>query len=193
MASATAWKRFPVPEFDYRSLKGLAYDPPAPIPADEADRIAAAARAGDRSVAGAYAVEPDAALLESLAFQGDPAQMILCAAPGDGARLLGRSNAWYNQRAYFLDRNAADAATLLEWRTPRPNNTRFGPEDGLAPPDAALYLLSGRILANHALSNRLMIQSGWSGDGRSGFRVIAACDSGANDFHDSCFEFSWAD
>lgn len=187
-----AWKRFPVPTFDHEPLKNMAYDPPAPIANEEAARIAEAASAGDRSVAGGYAVEPDSALLERLDFQGEHRSMILCALPGPGAHLLGRSYAWFNQRAFILDRNAQDAETVYRWHTPRPMNTRFGPETGVTLDHAAIYILSGRILGNHTRANRVMIDPNWSpAKGRMGFRVAAACDEGDDHFHDSCFELSW--
>ena len=191
-----AWTRFPVPAFDPEALKKMAYNPPAPISAAEAARITKAAAAGDSSVAGGYAVEPNAALLERLNFRSPHRDMILCALPGPGAHLLGRSYAWFNQRAYILDRNAPDAETLYCWHTPRPMNTRFGPETGITLDRAMVYILSGRILSDHTRGNRVMIDRNWSpGAGRAGFRIIAACDEGSaggnGDFHNSCFELSW--
>jgi len=192
-----AWIRFPVPAFDSGPLKKMAYEPPAPISGAEAARIVKAAEAGDSSVAGGYAVEPDAALLEKLDFRGDYRTMILCALPGPGARLLGRSYAWFNQRAFILDRNAADAEILYNWRTPRPMNTRFGPETGVILDRATICILSGRILADHTRGNRVMIDHDWSpGDGLAGFRIAAACDEGGgkeggDDFRNACFELSW--
>ncbi len=187
-----AWRRFPVPEFDHRSLKGMTYIPPAPISKDEEARIVAAAIGGDASVAGAYAVAPDPALLERLSFGGDYRQMILCALPGPGAHLVARSMAWFNQRAHVLDRNAADAETLYVWRTPRTHNTRLGPDDGVTLDRAVVYLLSGRILEDCDRGNRLMIDSNWRpGAGKAGYRILAGCDKGGDNFHDSCFMLSW--
>ena len=91
-----AWKRFPVPAFDHGSLRNMSYTPPERISGEEAARIAEAAAAGDASVAGGYAVEPDQALLDSLDFRGDHREMILCALPGPGAQLVARSWAWFN-------------------------------------------------------------------------------------------------
>ena len=188
-----AWKRFPVPPFDYRPLKGLDWKQPAVISKDEEARIVAAAKAGDASVAGAYAVDPDPALLERLAFGGDHRQMILCALPGPGAHLLGRSMAWFNQRAHVLDGNTADAEVLHTWRTPRTHNTRLGPEEGVTLDRAVVYILSGRILEDHDRGNRVMIDTDWSpGDGKAGYRIVAGCDKDGDNFHDSCFMLSWA-
>lgn len=178
-----AWKRFPVPEFDHRSLKGMAYVPPEAVEAGAA---------GDGP--GAQAVEPDPALLDRLAFRGEHTRMIRCALPPGGAHLLGRSYAWYNQRAFILAGNAADAEVLHDWQTPRPMNTRFGPEDGVDLDVPAVFVLSGRILGDHVRANRVMIDSDWGlGEGRAGYRIIAACDEGDDDFNNSTFEFSWPD
>ncbi|MGI9406885.1 MAG: hypothetical protein ACR2O4_11000 [Hyphomicrobiaceae bacterium] len=188
----SAWKRFPVPEFDYRSLKGLTYAPPKAISSDDASRIVEAANASDASAAGGYAVEPDPALLERLSFAGDVRQMILCALPGDDRHLLARSNAWFNQQVFVLDANAEKGEILFDWQTPRPNNTRLGPEDGVALDRSVIYLLSGRVLDDHTRGNRLIIDADWDpGDGRQGFRVLAGCDEGEDNFHDSYFELSW--
>ena len=186
-----AWKRFPVPEFDYAPLKNLTFDSPAPVSAAEAAEIAEAA-AGGKPRCGGYAVEPNSELLERLEFHGEYRQMILCALPGPGAHLLGKSYAWFNQRAFVLDRNEADAEILLNWRTPRPMTTRFGPETGVPLDRAAIYILSGRIVGNHTRGNRMMIDKDWQPPhGGEGFRIIGACDEGADDFHDSCFEVTW--
>ena len=187
-----AWKRFPVPAFDHGALKKMTYDPPSTVEGSEASRIVDAASSGDESVAGGYAVMADPALLESLSFKGDHRDMILCALPKAGTHLLARSYAWYNQRAFLLGSNEAGAETIHSWRTPRPMNTRFGPEEGVTLDRNAVFILSGRILSDHTRGNRVMIDNDWTpGEGRQGFRVIAACDEGENDFHDACFEFSW--
>lgn len=187
------WKRFPVPEFDYRPLKGMTYTAPTPISADEAARIAAAAEAGDGAVTGGYAVEPDPKLLEALAFEGDHRIMILCALPGGDAHVLARSLAWFNQRALLLSDNSAAAEVLFDWRTPRTHNTRLGPEDGVPLDRKAVYLLNGRIVEGGMRGNRIMVDTDWdAGAGRAGFRILAGCDKGEDNFHDSYFEMSCA-
>ncbi|MEM7224467.1 MAG: hypothetical protein AAF495_15925 [Pseudomonadota bacterium] len=186
------WRRFPVTAFDHRVLKKRPYAQPTPISGEEEARIVEAAAGGDASVAGGYAVTPNGALLEALDFRGAHQDMVLCALPGPGAQLLGRSYAWFNQRAFILDRNASDAETLFNWRTPRPMNTLLGPETGVTLDRAVIYILSGRMLSDHTRGNRVMIDQDWSpGEGRAGFRVITACDEGEDNFHDSCFELSW--
>ena len=83
------WRRFRVPAFDHRALKGRPYVQPTPISGEEEARIVAAASGGDPSVAGAYAVAPNKALLARLDVRGDHQVMMLCALPGPGAHLLG--------------------------------------------------------------------------------------------------------
>lgn len=186
------WKRFPVTKFEYRVLKNRPYDPPSPISSEEEARIVDAAASGDSSVAGAYAVEPNPSLLEALGFKGEHVTMMLCALPGPGAHLQCRSYAWFNQRVFILDRNAPDAETIHDWHTPRPMNTLLGPEDGVTLNNTAVYVLNGRILSDHTRGNRVMIDPDWTpGDGKAGYRIIAACDEGDDNFHDSCLEFTW--
>lgn len=189
----TAWKRFHVPEFDHRSLKGMTFNPPEILASDKAAEIAAAANSGDAAAGGAYGVEPDAALLDKLSFGGDVRQMIQVAMPGAHKLVRARSYAWNNQRSFILDGNAADAEVIHNWRTGRPNNTRLGPDDdGTALEQSVIYLLSGRILEDGNRGNRVIVDADWNpGDGRAGVRVMAACDSGDDNFHDSYFEFSW--
>ncbi len=192
MGKKMAWKRFPVPEFDHRSLKGRNYSPPQILSKDEEDQIKSTALSGDETVAGAYAVEPDEALLDKLSFGGDYRQMIMCVLPSAGGHLLARSMAWFNQRVYILDGNNTHATVLYDWRTPRTHNTRLGPEEGIKVDQTVLYLLSGRILEGGHRGNRLMIDTDWSpSNGGNGYMVMAGCDKGGDNFHDSCFMLSW--
>ncbi len=187
------WKRFPVPEFDCSALKGLTFEPPDPISQTQALATAAQAASTDASLAGGYVVEPDTALLERLNFSGEHAVIVLCALPGSGAHLLARSRAWFNQQAFILDGNTVDAQILHDWRTPRTFNNRFGPDDGLELSCTSIWILTGRVTADHTHANRVMIDTGWIPDNnRKGFRVIAAGDTEQGRFHDSCFELAWA-
>lgn len=186
------WKRFPVPKFDHRSLRGMDFDLPAPISAGEERSIVGAARAGDRAVVGAYGVTPNPALLERLSFKGDNSQMILCVLPAGGAHLLGRSMAWFNQRAYMLDANTPDAGPIITWRTPRTHNARLGPEHGIDLDLPFFYLLSGRITEDSTIANRAMIDRDWAPERGAGYRIVCACDKGEPNFHDSCFMVTWA-
>ena len=186
------WKRFPVPEFDHKPLRGLTYEPPSPISATQAQEITTAAAQADASVAGAYAVEADPALLERLSFSGEHAIIMLCAMPRPDAHLLARSRAWFNQRAFILDGNTAQANILYEWSTPRTFNTCLGPQDGVTLDTAAIWILTGRIISDYTHANRVMVDTNWTPDNNlNGFRVIAASDVEAGQFHESCFELTW--
>ena len=188
-----AWKRFPVPEFDHRSLRNLTYKAPETISKKQEEELLVNSRTGDNSHSGAYAVMPDTELLNRLNFRGDMQQMILCIIPSEGGNLLGRSMAWFNQRAYILDANSADAKIIYEWRTPRTHNTRLGPEDGIQLNYTALYLLSARILEDENRGNRVMIDHDWKPqNGSQGYRIIAGSDKDKTNFHDSCFTFTWS-
>ena len=188
-----AWKRFPVPTFDYAPLKGRAYERPATISSGEAQKIVAGAANGQADLAGGYFVEPDPALLGTLDYRGEFQDMAMCVLPDVGAKLVGNSYAWFNQRAFILDANSQDANTVFNWRTPRPMNTLLGPEEGVVLEHRIVFLLSGRIVSDYTRGNRVMIDDAWTPpEGRAGFRVIAACDDGEDNFHESCFEFSWA-
>lgn len=169
------------------------FEPPAPISAEQEREIVNAATAGDPSAVGTYAVAPNEALLERLSFEGDNRQMTLCVPPAGRAHLLGRSMAWYNQRAHVLDRNAPDAEPVTTWSTPRTHNTRLGPEDGIDIELPFFYLLSGRITEDSSIGNRVMIDPSWKPEtGGWGCRILCACDKGAPNFHDSCFMISSA-
>ena len=188
-----AWKRFPVPEFDRDAFKDMEYQPPAVVAAADAEDLIAKLRAGDDSVCGGYAVMPDDALFGRLAVEGEQRHAIMCLLPDKPVHLLGRSWGWRIQRALVIDSlDPASTDVLHEWRTPRPMNTRFGPEEGVTLETSHVYILSGRIVSDYTRGNRVMIDNDWSpGNGSAGFRVIAACNEGADDFHDSCFQFSW--
>ncbi|GAB4292208.1 MAG: hypothetical protein Kow0058_10860 [Roseovarius sp.] len=197
------WQRFPVPHFDYRALKGLEHVAPQPVSAQREQELLEAARAGDPAALGAHAVQADARLLQRLSVSGEATQLILCVLPPAGGHVLGRSMAWYNQRAFFLDSNAPEADPFMTWRTPRTHNTRLGPEEGVDLARSHFYLLSGRITEGGTIGNRVMIDADWRPDAdagaqqgeqgaRGGCRILCACDRGEPNFHDSCFMISWA-
>lgn len=178
-----AWKRFPVPEFEYDQFKDMAYAPPERISAEQAKSQAA----------GGYAIDIDPALAMRLSFTGDHLHGVLCVLPAGGARLTGRSHAWRIQRMVLLDGVGADAGIVADWKTTRPINTRLGPDDGIDLPGGAYLVLSGNKYANHWISNRTIVQNGLDlGEGRTGFRVLGASDVEIDDFHDSCLVFAWA-
>lgn len=178
-----AWKRFPIPEFEYAEFKDMAYAPP--------ERVAPAS--AKANPAGGYAVDVDPALAEKLSFKGDHLHGVLCVLPSAGAHVTGRSHAWRIQRLVLLDGTDAGASVATDWKTTRPINTRLGPDDGIDLPGGAYLLLTGHRYGNHWISNRTIVQNDLDlGGGRKGFRVLGASDDEIDDFHDSCVVFEWA-
>ena len=188
-----AWKRFPVPEFDRDAFKDMAYEAPPILSAAEAADLITKRDAGDASVYGAYAVIPDDALFDRFTIQGEHRHAIMCLLPDEPVHLLGRSWGWHIQRALILDSLDADSAEVtFEWRTPRPMNTRLGPEDGVTTNGGVAYVMTGNRYADHWIANRSIIQNDWEpGDGKSGFRLLAATDDELDDFHDCYLAFAW--
>jgi hypothetical protein len=188
-----AWKRFPVPEFDYEPLRDLSAPPAKPIARSEADALAAKCKAGDLSVCGGYAVAPGAALLDRLKVKGDDAHAVMCLLPQKSVRLLGRSWAWRIQGAWVLDSLEAGSAKVLHhWKTMRPMNTRLGPDDGVTIKARICYVLTANRFADHWISNRSVIENAWSpGAGRKGFRILGGSDPELNDFHHTYLAFDW--
>ena len=188
------WERFQVPEFDYSALRNMVYEPRELLSSREACDIASRHTQGEAAAYGAYLCEPGPALVERFNFQGQHATAILCILPKSGARLLARSRAWFRQRLIILDDNGADGNVLHEWKTPRPFNTRLGPDDGVVLEHPVIWILSGRILDDQTRANRVMADALWKPDGeRAGFRIVAANDTEKHQFHECCIEVSWSE
>lgn len=190
-----AFLRFPIPEFDYKQFDGLNWEPPEYISSNEVERLTAARADGDAGALGAYAVSPDGALFEKLDVRGDHCHAVMCVLPDGDNHLLGRSYAWWNQRVWILDGfDAASANVVYDWHTPRPKNTRLGPDDGVTVPGGVYFVISGHMYDDHWLGNRTIIDSDWGGgDAAGGFRVLGASKDNANEFFDCCLSFSWND
>lgn len=182
-------KRFPIPEFDRDLYKNMAYQPPRRLSADEQARHLSRAKGGDASAYGAFAVDADEALFERFALRGEGRHAVLCVLPAAGAQLLGRSWAWQIQRAVVLDAiDPASARVLHEWKTPRPMNTRLGPDNGVALPGGPVYVLFGHMYGDHWRPNRTMEDRRAGG---AGFGVVSSSDDANNDFHACNLAFSW--
>ncbi len=189
-----AWKRFPVPEFNHDEFKDMSYTPPAIISQAEASNLITKCQSADEMVYGGYAVMPDDALFDKYAFKGEHRHAILCLLPNKPVQILGRSYAWPIQRALVL--NAIDPETseiIHDWKTPRPMNTRLGPEDGATWEGGPVYILTGHKYSDHWISNRSIIQGDWNPwDGDNGFRILSSSDDELDDFHDCYLSFRWS-
>ena len=187
-------KRFPIPEFDHDELKGLDWTAPELLDPEAAARIVEAAGSGDASAYGAYPVAASEAFLDSLSVRGDHRHALLCVMPATGVRMHGRSYAWKIQRAVAAPGvDGPSAHLLIDWKTPRPMNTRLGPAEGIASPAAAMYVLLLHRYSDHWVANRTIVDNGWRGGSGNGFRVLSCDNDESNDFHASVISFDWAD
>lgn len=187
-------KRFPIPEFDHDELKSLDWTAPELLDAAAAARIIEAAGGGDTSVYGAYPVAASDAFLEALSVRGAHRHAILCVMPAAGVRMLGRSYAWKIQRAMAAPGvDAPPAELLVDWKTPRPMNTRLGPGGGIASPAAAMYLVLVHRYSDYWVANRTIADNEWSGSSGSGFRVLSCDNDEFDDFHSAVVSFEWDD
>ena len=171
----TGFQRFKVPDYDRNALKGLDWSAPSPVDDGAATDV------------GAHHVSGGEALLDHFKIVGDNAGVIKVVLPDGGGRLVGRSWTWPIQRAVVatsLDPGAMQV--VADWRTPRPMNTRLGPEDGIDVPGGALYVASGAGNADHFIANRTLIRA----DDASA-RILAAWETQPDAFHAVDLTFTW--
>lgn len=182
-------KRFPIPEFDRDAFKNRAWSAPAWLDEAEQQRLRDAAKRGDAAACGAHAVKADAALAAKHRFEGPHLHAVLCVLPHAPVQLVGRSWAWPIQRALVLDAGDPAAPVLADWTTPRPMNTRLGPEAGLTLPGGPVLVLMGHRVGDRWMANRTLVTRDGVGDGK-GFALISACGED-NDFHACNLSFAW--
>ena len=182
-----AWKRFPVPEFKHEEFKDMAYTAPAVASLEDINRQR------DNGSFVALVTAPSKELLERFQIRGEFAHAVACILPERPAHLLGRSWAWKIQRALVLDSlDAASARVLHDWRTPRPMNTRLGPDDGVTLPGGLCFVITASKYADHWLGNRYIVQNDWvPANGGKGFRVLGSSEPDACDFHHTYLAFDW--
>lgn len=185
-----AYVRFPVPEFDYKPLKNMSWQEPAWLSASEIDRIVAAQKKGDSTVLGAHPTKPSDAFFEKLSVTGGQRHAVMCVLPNKPVKVVGRSRAWFIQRAIGVDSLDSGAMnTMFEWTTTRPICTTLGPVDGITLHGGIVYVVCGRRYGDHWIGNRTILDNEWK-KGR-GFRVLSAADDGPDDFHEVCLTFEW--
>ena len=184
-------KRFPVPEFDRDHYKNMEWKPPKLLTAEEHRSLLERARKGDAAVIGTYAVHADESFYDKFRIKGDHRHAILCITPPGRINLVGRSWAWYIQRALIVDSlDPAKATVLHDWTTPRPMNTRLGPENGVEVEGGVLYVIFGHRYSDYWISNRTLQDS--RAKTAKGFSVVSNSDEANNDFHACNLSFSWA-
>jgi hypothetical protein len=115
----------------------------------------------------------------------------MCLLPRKEVRLTGRSWAWPIQCAVVVDSlDAANAKVLQEWKTPRPMNTRLGPDNGVALDGGVVYAVFGHRYSDHWISNRTRGDTRGVANGK-GFDVVSASDEDNQDFHACNLSFRW--
>lgn len=186
-------KRFPIPEFNRAEFKNRDWMPPALLDAAARDKFAAAHAVGDPSAVGCRAVQVSQGFCERFLLRGEHVHALMCALPAGGAHLLGHSYAWYIQRALLVtDLDPAKAQVLYDWTTPRPMNTRLGPDNGVDLAGGIVYALTARRYADHWIVNRTLVEGKPGEPGGNGFRILSATDDLNNDFHACNLSFNWA-
>ena len=188
-----AWKRFPIPEFDHNQFKDRPYAAPTALSLDDANALLAKFTA-NHAPCGGHVVMPTEALFERFQIKGEHRHAVMCLLPSSPVYLLGRSWAWKIQRALVLDSlDPASAKVLYDWKTPRPMNTRLGPEDGETFSGTVCYVIMVNRFADHWLGNRSIIDAAWDpGAGRKGFRILGSSEPGMEDFHHTYLAFEWS-
>jgi hypothetical protein len=116
----------------------------------------------------------------------------MCLLPEKSVQVIGRSHAWAIQQALVVDSlDAAKSNVLIQWKTPRPMNTRLGPENGVMLSGVrTLYVVCSHRYSDYWIANRTAVEE-QTCDGRTGFSVISASDEEINDFHACNLSFSW--
>lgn len=185
-------KRFPIPEFDRDQYKNMEWKPPKLLSPEEQAKVIEAAKAGNADVFGSYAVEADEAFYDRFKLQGPHRHAVMCVLPRKEVKLVGRSWAWPIQRAVVVDSlDAANAKVLQEWKTPRPMNTRLGPDGGVRLEGGVVYAVLGNRYSDHWIANRTLNDTKGVASGK-GFNVVSASDDDNHDFHACNLSFSWA-
>lgn len=173
-------KRFPVPEFDRHSLKDLDWTAPNIEDGPTSD------------VPGCVAVDANPAFYEKFGFGGENLLAIACTLPSQPVTIWGNSYAWPIQRTVITDSLDAETCQIIaDWKTPRPMNTRFGPDGGFSVNTKEAYVLVGHQIADYWVANRIMLDNEWTGNSQNGFRILSSSETEINDFHDAVVYFEW--
>jgi hypothetical protein len=185
-------KRFPIPEFDRDQYKNMEWSEPKFLSPAEQARLIAAAQAGDEKAYGCYAVKADEAFYDRFKLKGQHRHVLMCLLPKKEVKLVGRSWAWPIQRALVVDSlDAAKASVVQEWMTPRPMNTRLGPDSGTTLAGGPVYLVAGHKYADHWIVNRTLVEKK-APAGAKGFGMLSATEDDNHDFHACNLSFVWS-
>jgi hypothetical protein len=99
---------------------------------------------------------------------------------------------WPIQRALIVTSLDADRATVLaDWTTPRPMNTRLGPEQGIVVSGGEFYIVCAHGYGDHWIFNRTLIETALDATGRSELHITSATEEDNNDFHACNVTATW--
>jgi hypothetical protein len=183
-------KRFPIPAFDYEQFKNMDWAPPKLLSRAEQEQKIAAARSGASESFGGYAVAAEPGFYERFKLRGPYQHAVMCVLPKGDVKLVGRSHAWAIQQALVVDSlDPERSKVLFEWKTPRPMNTRLGPDNGVTFPGDVVYVVCSHRYADYWIVNRTLIDHP---SAQTGFGIISAYDDSINDFHACNLSFSWS-
>ncbi len=187
-------KRFPIPVFDRDELKEMQWSQPRYLAQAEIDALVKRQQLGDAGAYGAYPVQADEELYGKLKLQGNHRHLVMCVLPDKPITVVGRSCAWAIQRAMVLDsRDANSFKLVLDWKTPRPMNTRLGPEDGVSIQGGIIYAVCCHRVGDHWVGNRTLIGKEWRGlPSAVGLAIFSSYNPQIDDFHDCNLYFKWA-
>ena len=116
----------------------------------------------------------------------------MCLLPPQEIRLVGRSHAWSIQQALVVDSLDSQRSNVIyDWKTPRPMNTRLGPDEGVTFIGKLLYVVCSHRYSDYWIVNRTLIADN-NRQGRKGFGILSASDDDINDFHACNLSFSWS-
>lgn len=186
-------KRFPVPEFERLQYKNLNWSAPALLD-DAASAQRRASHAADpRAAAGGVQVTVKDGFCERFKLQGAQRHAVMCLTPTGEVAVVGRSYAWPIQRALIVTSLDVDRAQVLaEWTTPRPMNTRLGPEHGIVVPGGEFYVICSHGYGDHFVFNRTLLLGPVAQADRSGFYIASSTEDHNNDFHACNLAVTWA-
>lgn len=184
-------KRFPVPDFDRDQYKNRSWVSPSFASEAQRAKVAQAGLAGQPQAFAAYAVGICEEFAKKFDLTGPHLHALMCVLPSGPVHVVGRSWAWPIQRALVVDSLEASAThSLIDWTTPRPMNTRLGPQDGIEISGGVVYAIFATRDGQHWVGNRTLSQVPSASSG-GGLELMSACSDQTNDFHACNLEFRW--
>jgi hypothetical protein len=185
-------KRFPVPEFERLQYKNLSWSAHPLLDGAARMKRAAGHCAGSKDGPAAISVAVGDEFCTKFKLEGPQRHAVMCLTPAGDVSLIGRSYAWPIQRALVVTSLEAGNATILaDWTTPRPMNTRLGPERGIVIQGGEFYIICAHRHSDHWIFNRTLIQVPPGAGGHPGFYVASSTEDHNNDFHACNLAVSW--